>query len=74
MATSGRLSAPLSPSQSLLPRISFKTTDAAARRDKKLNHGSLELALLFVRFNHIARVIVNANHSIIALEIEPAEH
>jgi hypothetical protein len=30
---SGRLSAPLSPAQSLLHEISFKTTDAAARRD-----------------------------------------
>jgi len=29
----GRLSAPLSPAQSLLHEISFKTTDAAARRD-----------------------------------------
>ena len=30
---SGRLSAPLSPAQSLLHETSFKTTDAAARRD-----------------------------------------
>jgi hypothetical protein len=33
-----------------------------------------DLARLFVRLNHIASVIVNANHSIIALEIKPAEH
>jgi hypothetical protein len=30
---SGRLSAPFTPAQSLLHEISFKTTDAAARRD-----------------------------------------
>ncbi len=34
----------------------------------------LELARLIVRFNHVARCIVNANHVIIALEIKPAEH
>jgi hypothetical protein len=27
-----------------------------------------------VRLNHIASFIVNANHSIIALESEPAQH
>ena len=32
-----------------------------------------EIALVFVRLNHITSIIVNANHGIIALEIEPAE-
>jgi hypothetical protein len=32
-----------------------------------------EIALVLVRFDHDARVIVNANHGIIALEIERAE-
>jgi hypothetical protein len=39
--------------------------DAAARHDKNLNHGSYELALVLVRFDHIARFIVNAKHSIV---------
>jgi hypothetical protein len=33
-----------------------------------------EIARLLVRLDHIASFIVNANHGIIALEIEPAEH
>jgi hypothetical protein len=32
-----------------------------------------EIARVLVRFDHDARVIVNANHGIIALEIERAE-
>jgi hypothetical protein len=29
---------------------------------------------VLVRFDPVARFIVNANHSIIALEIEPVQH
>jgi hypothetical protein len=38
--------------------------DAAARRDKKLNHGSLNPPASLVRFDHIASIIVSANHSV----------
>ena len=32
-----------------------------------------EIALVLVRFDHVASFIINADHCIIALEIEPAE-
>jgi hypothetical protein len=32
-----------------------------------------ELALLFLRLDHVASLIINTDHGIIALEIEPAE-
>jgi len=32
-----------------------------------------EIASVLVRFDHVATSIVNANHGIIALKIEPAE-
>jgi hypothetical protein len=32
-----------------------------------------EIASVLVRLDHVARVIVNANHSIIALQVEAAE-
>ena len=31
------------------------------------------MALVLVRFDHVASFIVNANHGIIAFEIEPVE-
>jgi hypothetical protein len=38
--------------------------------DASKNSPLFELARVLVRPNHIARIIVNADHSIIALEIE----
>ena len=35
--------------------------------------GPLEIALVLVRFDHVASRIVNANYGIIALQIEPTE-
>jgi hypothetical protein len=57
-------SAALSPAQPLLSKISSKAMDAAARRDEKLNHGSLNSPASLVRFDHIASIIVSANHSV----------
>jgi hypothetical protein len=45
-----------------------------AAKAKSLKLPLPEIASVFVRVNHIARCIVNADHSIIALEIESAEH
>jgi hypothetical protein len=33
----------------------------------------MKIALVLVRLDHVTRFIVNANHAIIALAIEPAE-
>jgi hypothetical protein len=57
-------SAPLSPAQSLLSKILSKTTDAAAQRDKELNHGSLNSPASLVHFDSVASFIVNANPGI----------
>ena len=46
----------------------------ARETGKKVNLWLFEIASLFVRLDHVAGVIVNANHSIVALEIKPAEH
>ena len=35
------------------------------RFNKKANLPLLEIALVFVRFDHVATLIVNANHSIL---------
>ena len=37
-------------------------------------HPLFEIARVLVRLTHIADVIVNANHKVIALEFAPAEH
>jgi hypothetical protein len=34
-------------------------------RDKNVNSPLFEIALVLVRFNHVAHFIVNANHSVI---------
>jgi hypothetical protein len=39
----------------------------------KANSPLFEIARVLVRFDHVAGRIVNANHGIIALQIEPAE-
>ena len=50
--------------RSRLTNSSFETRDAAARRDKKLNHDSFEVARLLVCLDQAARAVVNANHDI----------
>jgi hypothetical protein len=35
-----------------------------ARRKRKVNSPLLKVARVLVRFNHVARIIVSANHSI----------
>ena len=45
----------------------------ASQCNTKASLPLFEIALVLVRLDHIASAIVNANHGIIALEIEPAE-
>jgi len=63
----------LGPDPSWFPAPASPGNCASGIPAVKSHYGSFELARALVRFDHVASFIVNANHGIIALEIEPAE-
>jgi hypothetical protein len=48
--------------RSLQPATKLPGADAG--RDEKVNSSLLEIARVFVRLNHVGRINVNANHSV----------